>query len=155
MTFWRIIMSCPLQQLLKTRELSGCCGIMMGNTSWAFCCDSSFDPLQSDSGLSQWGVQWAEQAGFVSWLHLLLTCSLRGRSWGCGTEHQLPPALRHCGSTEPPWLMLPPLHGEVGWEWTRDLKAQPVGPYRGAKGWYRGDWNSVKCLNSLSKARIV
>lgn len=46
--------------------------------------------------------------------------------------------------------------GVWGWEGTRDIKAELVGPYRRAKGWYSGGCNSVNAyLDSLKKARIT
>lgn len=128
MTSWRILLSCPLQQLLKTWEVSGCCGIMMGNISWAFCCDFSFESLHSSVWLWPQKARWAE--GKAGWVCVLAPSPqqhwpLRDRSWGCGID-KLPPALSHCGSIEPLRVMLPSLHWELGWEGT--WKHNQLGP---------------------------
>lgn len=105
---------------------------------------------QSDSGLRQQDEQRAKQAEFVSWPHLLTSTDLSLGLWyRVQAASSFEPLWKHRASESN--AASTPLRACVG----RDLKAQPVGPYRGAKGWYSGSWNSVKCLNSLSKARIT
>lgn len=148
--------------------MSGCCEMVMGDTSWAFHCNSSFDTGHSSVWLWPKSVRSsAVKEGTVS-LFLALSAQLYWSHRGAGArgvwqfeftrgvKSKLPPAFTHCWSMEALWLEQPPLCRVWGWEGTRDIKAERVGPYRGAKGWYSGDCNSVNAyLNSRKKARII